>query len=79
MRLFGGRSRLHSLVRREAVLHLHDGETSIRGFLLDFYDDGSVLVAKPVLEAPNAKDNAALAGEALVFSDQIKFIQLLGR
>lgn len=72
------RARLRSLVRREAVLHLHDGQTSIRGFLMEFYDDGSVLLAKPVLEAPDAKDQAALAGEALVFRDQIKFVQLLG-
>ena len=72
------RKRLHSLVRREAVLHLHDGQTSIRGFLMEFYDDGSVLVAKPVLEAPDEKDKTALAGEALIFRDQIKFVQLLG-
>ena len=45
---------------------------------MEFYDDGSVLVAKPVLEAPDEKDKTALAGEALIFRDQIKFVQLLG-
>jgi hypothetical protein len=72
------RGKLRSLVRREAVLHLNDGQTSIRGFLMEFYEDGSLLLSKPVLEAPDDKDQAALAGEALVFRDQIKFIQLLG-
>jgi len=79
MNVFGRRHRLQSLVRREAILHLHDGVTSIRGFLMEFYEDGSVLLAKPSLEAPDAHDNTALAGEALVFQDEIKFIQLLGR
>lgn len=51
---------------------------SIRGFLMEFYKDGSVLLGKPVLEAPDVKDQTALAGEALVFRDQIKFVQLLG-
>jgi hypothetical protein len=72
------RAKLQQLVRREAVLHLNDGQTSIRGFLMEFYDDGSVLLAKPVLEAPDDKDQTALAGEALVFRNQIKFVQLLG-
>jgi len=72
------RKSLRDLVRREVVLHLHDGVTSIRGFIIEFYPD-AVLVAKPALEAPDAKDNTALAGEALVFRAEIKFVQLLGR
>ena len=72
------RKRLHSLVRREAIVHLQDGQNSIRGFLMDFYDDGSILLAKPVLEAPDDKDRTALAGEALIFRNQIQFIQLMG-
>lgn len=71
------RKRLRDLERREAVLHLHDGSTSIRGFLMEFYED-AVLIAKPSLEAPDAKDNTALAGEALVFRSEIKFVQVLG-
>lgn len=71
------RRKLDDLVRREAVVHLHDGETSIRGFIMEFYDD-AILLAKPALEAPDAKDNTALAGEALVFRTEIKFIQMLG-
>jgi hypothetical protein len=72
------RRRLRSLIRREAVLHLNDGQTSIRGFLMEFYADGSILIAKPALEAADDKDRTALAGEALVFRDQIKFVQILG-
>lgn len=71
------RRRLDALVRREAVVHLHDGQTSIRGFLMEFYED-AILIGKPALEAPDAKDNTALAGEALVFRSEIKFIQMLG-
>lgn len=67
---------IRSLVRREAVLHLNDGETSMRGFLLDFYPD-AVLVAQPKLLAVDEKPTE-LAGEALIFRDQIKFVQLLG-
>lgn len=70
--------KLRDLERREAVVHLHDGQTSIRGFLMDFYDD-AILIGKPALEAPDEKDNTALAGEALVFRSEIKFVQVLGR
>jgi hypothetical protein len=74
--LFDSRRNVRKLARREAVLHLQDGETTIRGFLMDFFND-SLLVAKPVLLAPDDKDSQALGGEALVFHDQIKFIQVL--
>lgn len=44
---------------------------------MEVFDD-AILLSKPALEAPDQKDNAALAGEALVFRSEIKFIQMLG-
>lgn len=80
MGLFGKKqSAIMSLVRSEAVLHLHDGETTLRGFLMDFYDDGSIRIAKPSLMTTDSKDSQALGGEVLVFRDQIKFLQILSR
>ena len=81
MGLFGdpltnGHRDIRDLVRREAVLHLEDGETTLRGFVLEFFPD-ALLVAKPTLLVPDEKPTE-LAGEALVFRDQIKFVQLLG-
>lgn len=69
---------LQSLIRKEVVVHLQDGETSIRGFLMDFYKDPtSVRIVKPVLLVPDGNPSE-MGGEALIFGEQIKFIQLLG-
>jgi hypothetical protein len=77
MGLFSKESNIMSLVRREVVVHLHDGETTIRGFLMDFYGDGSIRIAKPSLMTTEAQNSEALGGEVLIFRDQIKFAQLL--
>lgn len=70
-------SNIMDLVRQEAMIHLHDGETTIRGFLMDFYGDGSIRIAKPSLMTTESTNPEALGGEVLIFRDQIKFLQLL--
>ena len=74
---------VQALIRREVVLHLHDGQTSIRGFLMEFYENANgetewLLIGKPTLEAEDATASSALAGEALTNVKEIKFMQLLG-
>jgi hypothetical protein len=73
------RPSVRKLIRSEAVLHLQDGQTTIRGFLLDFYNDGSIRLASPTLMTTDDKEPTALGGEALVFQNEIKFIQLLSK
>ena len=69
---------VHRLVRREAVLHFNDGETSMRGFLTDFfYSPDAILVAKPTLLVADQSPEE-LGGDVLVYENQIKFIQILG-
>ena len=71
-----GRSDIRDLIRREVRLHLQDGETTIQGFALEFYPD-AIQLAKPALLVPGEKPSE-LGGEALVFRNEIKFVQLLG-
>lgn len=79
MGLFDRSRTIDRLARREAVVHLQDGQTSIRGFLMQFYKDpDGVLLAKPVLLEMDDKDSSPLGGELLILTNQIKFIQVLG-
>jgi hypothetical protein len=68
------RRKKEDLFRKEVIVHLKEGAT-LKGFLIDEFDD-SILIAKPVLlEEGESQD--PLIGEALVYKSEVYFMQVL--